>query len=291
MLTVPLQAILLSVVIHTLWGGNPVAAKFGLEMFPPAWSALIRFVLGILTITLWCWYHGHRLWPERYEWMPIIKIGALFTVQIWLMNTGFDRTTGINAAILISTNPLFAAVFAHLLIQNDRLTPLRVAGLLLAFAGVCMTLDPFTVDNLSFGNTGDWLCIFSAALLGYRLIVSASLMQRVEPFRLAVWQMVFSLPFYLLLGVTTETILWGQFSYTVVLGLLYQGVVVAGFGFMASLWLISRYTPSVMAGYNFLAPVSGVVLAALLLGESLGFMVVLGTAMVAIGMVCITLRG
>ena len=52
MLTVPLQAILLSVVIHTLWGGNPVAAKFGLEMFPPAWSALIRFVLGILTITL-----------------------------------------------------------------------------------------------------------------------------------------------------------------------------------------------------------------------------------------------
>ena len=115
-------------------------------------------------------------------------------------------------------------------------------------------------------------------------------MQRVEPFRLAVWQMVFSLPFYLLLGVATETILWEHFSYSVVLGLLYQGVVVAGFGFMASLWLISRYRPSVMAGYNFLAPVSGVVLAALMLGESLSLMVVLGTTMVAIGMVLITLR-
>jgi drug/metabolite transporter (DMT)-like permease len=45
-----------------------------------------------------------------------------------------------------------------------------------------------------------------------------------------------------------------------------------------------------MAGYNFLAPVSGVVLAALMLGESLSLMVVLGTTMVAIGMVLITLR-
>jgi drug/metabolite transporter (DMT)-like permease len=290
MFSVPLQAILLSVVIHTLWGGNPVAAKFGLEVFPPAWSALIRFVLGIITIALWCWYRGHRLWPERPEWMPIITIGSLFTVQIWLMNMGFDRTTGINAAIFISTNPLFAAVFAHLLLQNDRLTPLRTAGLLVAFVGVCMTLVQRTGGGFSFGNAGDWLCIFSAALLGYRLIVSASHMQRVEPFRLAVWQMLFSLPFYLLLGVTTESILWEHFSYSVVLGLLYQGVVVAGFGFMASLWLISRYRPSVMAGYNFLAPVSGVVLAALMLGESLSLMVVLGTTMVAIGMVLITLR-
>lgn len=290
MFSVPLQAILLSVLIHTLWGGNPIGGKFGLEVFPPAWSALLRFLFGIATIALWCWFRKQPLWPEKSEWLPMLKIGSLFTIQILLMNIGFDHTSGINASILISTNPLFAAFFAHFLLQNDRLTPLRSFGLLVAFAGVCLTLVQRADSGFSFGTTGDWICLLSAMLLGYRLIASANTMKRVEPFRLALWQMVFSLPFYLVFALATETIRWERFSYSAVLGLMYQGVVVAGFGFMASLWLISRYRPSVMAGFNFLAPISGVLLASLLLGESVNLMVAIGTGLVAIGMVLITVR-
>ena len=29
--------------IHALWGGNPVAVKFGLQVFPPLWSGFLRF--------------------------------------------------------------------------------------------------------------------------------------------------------------------------------------------------------------------------------------------------------
>lgn len=290
MLSVPLQAILLSVLIHTLWGGNPIAAKIGLEVFPPAYSALIRFVLGIATIALWCHYRGHRLWPQRHEWTPILIIGSLFTLQILLMNIGFSLTSGINAAVLISTNPLFAALFAHLLISSDRLTIRRTVGLIIAFCGVCLTLIQSTSDGFSMGTTGDWICLASACLLGFRLIASANVMKKVDPFRLALWQMMFSLPFYAAIGFMTETIHWPAFSYTVVLGLLFQGVIVAGLGFMASLWLISRYQPSVMTSFSFLSPVSGVILAAMLLGETINSLVIAGTALVAIGMVLITTR-
>lgn len=290
MLNVPVQAILLSVVIHTLWGGNPIAAKFGLEMFPPAWSAFLRFVFGIATIAFWCWWRKHRLWPREHEWMPMLKISGLFTLQIWLMNVGFDRTNGINSSILISTNPLFAAFFAHLLIKGDQLTFPRAIGLLTAFAGVCLTLMQTTEGGISFGSSGDWICLFSAGLLGYRLIASARYMESVDPFRLATWQMVFSLPLYALIGLTTETILWDMYSHTVLAGLIYQGVVVAGFGFMASLWLISQYQPSVMAGFNFLAPISGVVLASILLGESLHWLTAVGAGLVALGMVLTTVK-
>jgi len=289
-LSVPLQAILLSVLIHTLWGGNPISAKIGMEVFPPAWSALIRFVLGITTIFLWCRYKKLSVWPRQSEWLPIVIIGSLFTIQILIMNYGFNNTTGINASILISTNPLFAAMFAHVLVKGDQLTRLRSVGLVLAFIGVCLTLMQQSDGGFVLGNAGDWICLLSSLLLGFRLIVSANLMKRVDPFRLAIWQMIFSLPFYLLIAKTTETIQWQALSLTVALALLYQGVVVAGFGFMASLWLISRYQPSVMAGYNFLAPVSGVLLAVPLLGESIGILVAAGTSLVALGMVLITLH-
>ncbi|OED37076.1 hypothetical protein AB833_24875 [Chromatiales bacterium (ex Bugula neritina AB1)] len=276
--------------IHILWGGNPIGAKFGLEVFPPAWSAFIRFLFGVATIALWCWYRGHRLWPDKKEWLPILSIGSLFTLQIYLMNVGFNQTTGINGAILISTNPLFAALFAHLMLTDDRLTTMRSVGLMIAFGGVCLTLIQTTGEIVSFGTTGDWICLASAALLGYRLIASANIMRQVDPFRLALWQMVVSLPFYLVIGLTSETIIWSAFSFQAISGLVYQGIIVAGLGFMASLWLISKYKPSVMTGFNFLSPVSGVLLAGLLLGETISLTAIAGTALVATGMVLITLR-
>ena len=34
-LAVPVQAVVIAVLIHILWGGNPVAVKFSLLVFPP----------------------------------------------------------------------------------------------------------------------------------------------------------------------------------------------------------------------------------------------------------------
>lgn len=289
-MSIPLHALLLSIGIHALWGGNPIAVKFGLEAFPPFWSAFLRFVIGIITVVLWCRFRGIRLWPTLQEWRPILQIGLLFTLQIGIMNLGFESTSGTNASILISTNPLFAALFAHLLIDGDRLNLARITGLLIAFAGVTLTLlnSAATHQALSFGNIGDWLCLLSACLLGYRLISSAQVMKNLDPMRLTLWQMVISLPLYALAGALFETINWHALGPAPVLGLLYQGVIVAGAGFMISLWLISRYRPSVMVSFNFIAPLTGVLASAWLLGERLSAMVLIGAMLLAIGMIMIT---
>ena len=296
LLQIPLSAIVLSVVIHSLWGGNVVAGKFALEAFPPFYSAAIRFIFGVLTIWLWCRLTDRRLWPEWHEWRPILLIGVFFTVQIALMNFGFDATSGINASILISTNPLFAAVFAHYILAGDRLNMISVAGLLLAFSGVVLTLltsgsdSSSSVAGLEFGNTGDWLCIASACLLGYRLMASARVMRQLDSYRLAFWQMFLSIPVYLVMGYFFEQIRWQQAGWPAWTGLLYQGVVVAGVGFMVSLWLMSRYRPSLMASFGFIAPISGVLLSIALLGESASQWLWFSLTLVAIGLLLLTMK-
>ena len=129
MLSVPLHAIAIAVIIHALWGGNPIAVKFGLEVFPPYWSAFIRFVVGIAAVLAWAWYRKLRIWPRPEEWLALLIIGLMFTAQIALMNIGIEKTSGTMASILIATNPLFAALFAHLMIAGDRLSVQRTAGL------------------------------------------------------------------------------------------------------------------------------------------------------------------
>ena len=308
----PISAILLSVLIHTLWGGNVVAGKFGLEVFPPFTSAGIRFVFGVATILGWCLLRNIRLWPEPGEWRPLFTIATLFTLQIALLNLGLDKTSGSSAAILISTNPLFAAVFAHFLMGNDRLDIFRTGGLLVAFAGVVSTLyfsntlsasgdsvGAFAQGDLtttvvqgitSFGNAGDWICIASACVLGYRLIASAIAMQHVDSYRMAFWPMFFSVPVFFLLGGTFETVEWSEFRWHALLGLAYQGVVVAGICFMALNWLLSRYRPSLMASFNFIAPVSGVLLSILLLGENFSSAIAFSVFLVAVGLILLTLK-
>jgi drug/metabolite transporter (DMT)-like permease len=291
-LAVPLHAIAISVVIHSLWGGNPIAVKFGLLAFPPLWSALLRFAIGAVCVITWARLRGVRVWPLPGEWPVLAVIAALFTVQIGLMNTGFDRTSGAMGSVLIATNPLFAALFAHLLIRGDRLTWVRSAGLALAMIGavVCLLQDA-DLGAMDFGATGNWIVLASACLLGLRLSLSARVLRSMHEARVVIWQMLLSMPLFAAGALAFETVAWERVSWPAVAGIVYQGVVIAGLGFTVAFALMKRYTPSVMMSFNFVSPVAGVVLAAWLLDERVTPLLLAGMALVAAGLALVTRRG
>ena len=100
--------------IQALWGGNPVAVKFGLLVFPPLWSGFLRFSIAILCILVWARIKGIPMMLKRNELKPFSLMGFIFFIQIWLMNAGFNISSGAISAVLISTYPLFAAFFPYL---------------------------------------------------------------------------------------------------------------------------------------------------------------------------------
>jgi drug/metabolite transporter (DMT)-like permease len=290
-MAVPFKAILIAIFIHTLWGGNPVAVKFGLLVFPPMSSAFIRFALAIACIAVWASVKRIRFWPRRHEWPVLLGLGVLFTIQIATMNIGFDLTTGAMASVLISTNPLFAALFAHHFIAGDRITLSKALGLGFAFLGtVLVLLRGVTLEELRVIGWGNWVVLLSACLLGVRLILAAKVLQKIDEVRVAVWQMLFSLPVFAAGALAWETIRWENLQWQPIAGLAYQGFVVAGLGFMVSFYLMKRYTPSVMVSFNFVSPIAGVLLSAWLLGDRIAGGLVLGMALVALGLLLIARR-
>jgi drug/metabolite transporter (DMT)-like permease len=281
----PLQAVLVSIVMHALWGGNPVAVKFGLLVFPPMWSAFIRFVIGIACIVAWAAFRGIPMWPKRGEWRLLMLLGALFVIQMSTLNIGFDLTKGSIAAILISTNPLFAAIAAHFVVVNDRLSVRKGVGLMIAFGGVVIVLlGGFSLKNLSVIGVGGLVVLLSSVLLGMRLVFMARVQKKISGIRVVLWQMILSLPIFAFLGVAFETINWENLAFGPIAGLLYQGVVIAGVGFMVISYLLSRYPPSVIASFNFVSPVSGVLLSALLLGDQITPTIIGGVICVGVGL-------
>ena len=284
-LSVPLGAVLVSIVIHSLWGGNPVAVKFSLLAFPPLTTAFLRFAIGIACIVLWARWRGIRLLPEKGEWRALWIVAVLFAVQIGLMNVGFDHTTGAMGSVLIATNPLFAVMFAHFLVAGDRMTPAKASGLAVAMAGTSLALvADADIAGLDFGAVGNWIVLSSAVMLGLRLSLSARFVRRIEPTRVVMWQMVLSLPMFGIGALLFEEIAWDQVAAGPIAGLLYQGVVIAGVGFTVSYHLMRRYTPSVMMSFNFVSPVAGVLFSAWLLGDRVGALLLAGMALVAAGL-------
>lgn len=290
-MAVPLQAIAIAVLIHILWGGNPVAVKFSLLAFPPLWTAFFRFLIAIVCVSIWAKVIGVTIWPARHEWPALLIIGLLFTVQIGAMNIGFDLTTGSMGAVLIATNPIFAALFAHFLIAGDRLTVIKGLGLLIAFLGTALVLARGTAGvELTHGGWGNAILLASACLLGARLIFSAKALQRIDESRVVLWQMILSLPLFALGGFLFETIRWDAITWVPLAGLLYQGAIVAALGFSVSFYLMKRYAPSVIVSFNFISPIAGVLLSAWLLGDIITGHLWVGMFLVAMGLFLIARR-
>ena len=290
-LSVPLGAVLVSLAIHSLWGGNPVAVKFSLIAFPPLTTAFLRFAIGIACIALWARWRGVRLLPEKGEWRPLWIVALLFAVQIASMNVGFHHTSGAMGSVLIATNPLFAVVFAHFLVAGDRMTAARALGLLVAMAGTSLVLlGDADVAALDPGAAGNWIVLSSAVMLGFRLSLSARFVRRIDPTKVVIWQMVLSLPLFGAGALLFEEVAWDRVGTGPIAGLLFQGVVIAGVGFTVSYHLMKRYTPSVMMSFNFVSPVAGVLCAAWLLGDRIGPFLLAGMALVAVGLYLVARR-
>lgn len=290
-LAVPAQAIVIAVLIHVLWGGNPVAVKYSLLVFPPLWTAFFRFTIAVVCVVIWAKMRGVSIWPRSGEWRPLALIAVLFTVQIGAMNIGFDLTTGSMGSVLIATNPIFAALFAHFMLAGDRLSVAKSAGLLVAFVGTALVILRGSGDlELAHGTWGNVILLMSACLLGGRLIFSARVLQRMDEARVVLWQMILSLPIFALGGLLFETIRWQAMAWEPLAGLAYQGVIVAGIGFSVSFYLMKRYTPSVIVSFNFVSPIAGVLLSAWLLGDVITAHLWIGMLLVAAGLFLIARR-
>ncbi len=138
---------------------------------------------------------------------------------------------------------------------------------------------------------GNWIVLASSALLGGRLVFSAKLVEQIEPARVMIWQMILALPIFAVAALALETIAWQDIGWRPLGGLAYQGVVIAGLGFMINIILLQRYSPSVMLSFGFLSPISGVALSAWLLSEQLTWVVLVGMTTVGLGLVLIARQG
>jgi len=272
-----------ALLLSAFWGANLVAIKFGLEDAPPIRLAWMRFLVGGVVILAWGWItgrlRGFRI--ERHEWRPLLVLAVLFSVQIASMNIGTAMTTAAHASVLLNLYAVHTVVLAHFMIPGDRLTARRLAGVLIAYTGVMMLFR----NQVGAGAptlVGDLIMFASGLVLGERTVYLARVVHRVDAIKLLLSQAVIGTAIFF----TVSTVLEHEptrWTWRLAASIGYQGVLIAGFNFVANLWLLARYRPSTLATFFLTQPIFGVVAAALVAGEQLTTDLFLACVAVAIG--------
>ncbi len=286
------RAIALVLLLSALWGGNTVAIKLGLADAPPLALGWMRFVLGGLCVVAWGWWTRAPFTLRPGEPWPLLGLGTLFATQLGLLNVGTWLSTAGHAAVLVNAYPVHIVVVAHFFVPGDRMTAPKLGGVLLGYGGVLLLFwDHLVSPGLADPRilAGDLVLSLSAFLLGVRHVVLNRQLQFIHPVKPLLAQVVLGTPLFIALSAAFEP---QTFHFTARLAgaLFYQGILIAGFNFIALTWVLQRYRPSGVAVFSLTTPIFGVLATAAVLGEPITWTLGLSALLVAGGIALASLR-
>lgn len=279
------------VFINLLWGGNVVSIKLGAGEISPLTMATLRFLIGGSVILLYAAFRKIGLGLARKEIFLHLMNGLLFAVQIALFYLGTFRTSASHASVLINTHLFFVAVLAHFFILHDRLSVRKISGLALAFLGAVVLFrdrPERAMDTVSL--LGNSFVLVSAFVLAVKIVYIKRLIERIDPVKVVFWEMAIGVPLLGFIAFFFGETLPDRASAQLMGAMLYQGIVVGAFCFVASTVLLKRYAASSIASFSVLVPFFGVTLSHLFLGDPLTPHLTIGGGMIILGIGIVNIR-
>lgn len=264
---------------------NQVVIKVTNGGLQPVFFAGIRSVGAVFCLWLWLKWRGIPLQFNRETAGWGVITGVIFGFEFLCLFMALDLTTVGRTGVIFYSMPVWLALIAHFTLPDDRLTPIKSLGLVLAVAGVAWAL--LDRDGGEASVWGDLAAL--GAALGWAItamLAKASPLRKERPEMQLFWQVLVSGPVLIVASLFFGDLI-RDLQPIHIAGLIFQIVVVVTAGFVFWLWLLSIYPASGVASFSFLSPVLAVFLGWLLLGEEVGSSLIVALVLVAMGIVLI----
>lgn len=274
--------------VSALLGLNQVLMKLINAGMSPVFQAGMRSACAFLPVLAFALIMRRPLSLRDGSLPAGIIAGLIFSIEFILLFQAVEYTNVARVSVLFYTMPVIVALAAHWLIPGERLTPLRLVGLVLAVAGVAVALlsrdastGSLTGDIMALGAATCWACI--------TLIARTTRLNRACPEMQLLYQLAVSAPIILILAPLFGPLI-RDMTGTIVALFAFQVLAVVAFGFVTWFWVLSVYPASDMASFSFLAPVFGVIFAWGILNEPITADILIALTLVGAGIYCVNRR-
>jgi len=279
-------AISLMLMLTLSWGFNQVTIKLANDGFQPLFQGGFRSLGGGFLVWLWCRYRQIPLFERDGTLIAGLLAGSLFAGEFALVYIGFDLTSASRGILFLNTMPFFTAIGAHFFL-GERLTPVRILGLIAAFGGVYLVFS----DRLGLPSPGavrgDLLCLVAGFLWGATTVVIKGSTLRFAPAeKTLLYQLAISAATLLPVSLMVAPPLRSPDMISIG-ALTFQTAYVVAITYVLWFWLIRRYPASSLATFTFLSPVFGVIFSGLILGDPMSFRLIAALALIAAGILLV----
>jgi drug/metabolite transporter (DMT)-like permease len=278
------------VAVMFVWAGNFIVAKAALAVLPPVGFTFLRFTIASTTLmVLLRWREGSVGMPRR-DLAAILGLGAIgFGAYQILWTTGLTTVPAGDSALLIAATPVFVALLA-VVARSDVLTPLKLGGVIISFAGVVVVIGSGPGVTLGGSIVGEAITLGAALCWSFYTAFGAPFVRRYSPLRATAWSTVAGTAVLAPIAVAQlagmDHVPLGP---DVIGAVLYSGFLAAGIANVIVLNGVKVVGPTRTAALQFLIPALAVALAFIFLNEAVRPGQVVGGAIILAG-VLITRR-
>ncbi len=271
-------------IVSTVWGSTWLAIKIGLATVPPFLAAGLRFVIASVTLFTILRVRGIVI-PWTAEARRVyLTLGILsFSIPFALVYWGQAFIPSGLSSILFAAYPFWVALFSHVLLPNERLDMVTIAGVTLGFLGLVVIFAPDVSMASPRALEGMMAVLASTVLQGFVLVVVKKYGQQVSAFAMNFVGMSIGAVVLLALAVSTEPVSTVAWNPSGVASILYLALIGSVLTFVSYFWLLKRMDPVYLSLTSFVNPIVAILLGAVILGERLASTVLAGAGMVLIG--------
>ena len=285
------QAIFAILILTLLWGLNYTVIKYSNQGISPVFASALRSIIASICGIIYCVKKREKLFHTDIMLFHGFMVGLLFGLEFACIYFGMLYTDAARSVIFVYLSPFVVAVGAHFFLKGDRLTFLKILGLLLAFTGIVFVFYGRPKTAKATMVIGDLLEIAAAFLWGATtLYIKRFMAEKVHPINTFLYQLFFSIPILFIVSFILEPKWIYKIDPYIVCSIFYQSVIVAFISYFIWFKLIHNYPVSRLSAFTFFTPVFGVLFGLLFLNEELTFSLMVGLPLVSVGIFFVNWR-
>ncbi|MEM8074696.1 DMT family transporter [Morganella morganii subsp. sibonii] len=269
-----------------IWGTNFIFMRQASEWISPVQIVFLRVLCGFVPIAVMAWMQK-AVRREHLKYTGHFLVMALLATVIyyWAFASGTSLLLSGVSGVLSGAIPLFSFIVAAIFLRQEKITLVRLCGLMLGFAGVILIAKPWQVSGESISLAGVGYMIMGSLSVGISFVYAKKFLadKQIAPLALTTYQIGLALLILACITPFTGITAIAQDS-TASLGLIIGlGLLGTGVAYLTYYYLILNLGAVVASSVTYIPPVVALIAGFLAANEQLGMTEILSMVLIMCG--------
>ncbi|HCE8949016.1 DMT family transporter [Morganella morganii] len=274
------------VFLGIIWGTNFIFMRQASEWISPVQIVFLRVLCGFVPIAVMAWMQkAVRREHLRYTGHFLVMALLATVIYYWAFASGTSLLLSGVSGVLSGAIPLFSFIVAAIFLRQEKMTVMRLCGLMLGFAGVILIAKPWQISGESISLAGVGYMILGSLSVGISFVYAKKFLadKQIAPLALTTYQIGLALLILACITPFTGITAIAQDS-TASLGLIIGlGLLGTGVAYLTYYYLILNLGAVVASSVTYIPPVVALLVGFLAANEQLGVTEILSMVLIMSG--------